>query len=137
MGELRAYLVSHDVPVPVGSDIDIVTCDDDTFIGLAEQHGEVHTLSNFVDAFNAGEICIEVDQLRILEVESDLNKICINNVELAAELAEERTLITFALEKPLFVEENDGTLIYTTEFQTEFDKWYDYYLNKIEKTKNG
>ena len=73
MRELRAYLVSHDSPV--GSDIDIVTCDDDTFIGLDEQHGEVHTLSNFVDAFNAGEICTEVDQLRILEVESDLNKI--------------------------------------------------------------
>ena len=40
-----------------------------------EVHSCIIQNFDFVDAFNAGEICTEVDQLRILEVESDLNKI--------------------------------------------------------------
>lgn len=64
-------------------------------------------------------------------------EITINKLELAAELAHNRTLYESGdicnNEDDMFIDNNYGLQIYTDEIQDRFNEWYDYYLGEIEK----
>ena len=64
-------------------------------------------------------------------------EIKINALELAAELAHNRTLYESGdicnNEDDMFIDNNYGLQIYTDEIQDRFNEWYDYYLGEIEK----
>lgn len=101
------------------------------FINYAEQTGKVYTLDSFVEAFNNEEINSSCDFIRIIDIEaSDLHISTINVVELASELAEQKSQPEFDDLDEIFNGEN-----YTEEAQEIFDKWYDYYTDLIERTK--
>jgi hypothetical protein len=72
----------------------------------------------------------------------------VNEIELASELAEDRMLVMYACKRrcenvqellefhydDIYKEDEDsGVIMYTEELQDEFNFWYDYYLDKIEK----
>ena len=63
--------------------------------------------------------------------------VTINKLELAAELAHNRTLYESAdicnNEDDMFIDNNYGLQVYTEEIQDRFNEWYDYYLGEIEK----
>ena len=63
-------------------------------------------------------------------------EIKINALELAAELAHNRTLYEsgdICSNEDEMYEINDGVESYTEEIQDRFNEWYDYYLGEIEK----
>lgn len=64
-------------------------------------------------------------------------EITINKLELAAELAHNRTLYESGdicnNEDDMFIDNNYGLQVYTDEIQDRFNEWYDYYLGEIEK----
>lgn len=63
-------------------------------------------------------------------------EITINKLELAAELAHNRTLYEsgdICSNEDDMYEINDGVESYTEEIQDRFNEWYDYYLMEIEK----
>lgn len=64
-------------------------------------------------------------------------EITINKLELAAELAHNRTLYESGdicnNEDDMFIDNNYGLQIYTDEIQDRFNEWYDYYIGEIEK----
>jgi hypothetical protein len=63
-------------------------------------------------------------------------EITINKLELAAELAHNRTLYEsgdICSNEDEMYEINDGVESYTEEIQDRFNGWYDYYLGEIEK----
>lgn len=65
--------------------------------------------------------------------------ITINKIELASELASERAgteMITNGIiddEEEMFIEDEDGDTRYSGEAQEVFNRWYDYFLFKIEE----
>lgn len=67
--------------------------------------------------------------------------ITINNIELASNLAHERTLAEciksnkIVDEHELYVDFNAEVLTYKDNIQDIFNDYYDYYLNEIENTK--
>jgi hypothetical protein len=64
-------------------------------------------------------------------------EIRINKLEVAAELAHNRTLYESGdicnNEDDMFIDNNYGLQVYTDEIQDRFNEWYDYYLGEIEK----
>lgn len=63
-------------------------------------------------------------------------KVTVNPVELASELAHNRTLYESGdicnNEDDMFQNINDDVLTYTEDIQDRFNEWYDYYLTIIE-----
>jgi len=64
----------------------------------------------------------------------------INEVELASNLAEKRTIEEVFVsmnikENDLYVSDEEGNLSYKDFVQDIFNRWYDFYLTEIETTK--
>ena len=64
----------------------------------------------------------------------------INELELACELAHDRTLYESGdicnNENDMWQDASSDVLIYKDEIQDRFNTWYDYYLTKIEQHEN-
>jgi len=65
----------------------------------------------------------------------------INPIELASELAHNRTLYEsgdiLLCEDDMYIDPNAEVLVYTEEIQDRFNEWYSYYLGQIEKCDNN
>ena len=62
----------------------------------------------------------------------------INLVEVASELATNEMTSKYALEgkeEDLMEELSEGVLTWKEEYQDEFNEWYDYFYNEIDKLK--
>ena len=66
-----------------------------------------------------------------------MDTITLNKLELASELAHERTKIEIGIsdEGEMWIYEG-GIGVYHDDVQKIFNKWYDYYLTKIEDVGN-
>lgn len=65
-----------------------------------------------------------------------MSNIIININELSVELAHSRMLHELNIQDENdVVEVDDNILVYTKEAQTSFNKWYDYYINKLDTMK--
>lgn len=67
-----------------------------------------------------------------------MSEITINPLELASELAHLRVLAEnpHLTEDDLWDENVNICLVYKEEFQDEFNKWYEFYSDEIEKVKS-
>lgn len=64
-----------------------------------------------------------------------MEKIIINGLELASELAHQKLVNNWEQSIRIYVDETDAVTTYTDEAQDIFNDYYDYYLGLIEQCK--
>ncbi len=64
-----------------------------------------------------------------------MEKITINGLELASELAHQKLVNNWEQSIRIYVDETDAVTTYTDEAQDIFNDYYDYYLGLIEQCK--
>lgn len=119
--------------------IEMMDADKETLIEQAELSlGMVWTIENFIIALNNDEINDQDYYYGTYEAEVFDSNVVVNKLELASELAHDSAkdeLIVNMLidnEDDMWVEDEDA-MIYTELAQGVFNRWYDYYLTKIEE----
>lgn len=127
--------------------IEMIGTDKETLIKQAELLGMVWTPDGFLEAMNSDQIRGNNDfYYGTYEAEIFDSNVVVNKLELASELAHERAKdemlsngeITdedgmWRLEQDPDEDASGESYIYMPEAQLVFDKWYDYYITKIEE----
>ena len=110
------------------------------FIVLSHQTKDI-IISFVLVSANANEYFYKVIYSDLSIKDEDENNITLNKIELASELAHKATVDELVLngdynsEDDLHNFDDEDVLTYKEEVQDVFNRWYDFYIDEIEKVK--